>query len=183
MELSAFSGTGVLFGFILMYIIERFSIVHASIEFSEKCELHRVSLMAFAGLLFHSLIDGIAIASGFLVSQSLGLVVTLAVLMHEFPEGLAASALLLATKYTRRKIFLLLLLVALATPVGALLFLIFRTADFLPLALGISAGTFIYIGSADLLPQLHKEKSGKFFFSFLLGISLILLTSLLNMGS
>lgn len=177
MELSGFAGFGLVSGFLIMYVIEHFSIAHASMEF--ECKLHRISLVAFAGLLFHSFIDGIAIASGFLVSYSFGLSMSLAVLLHEFPEGLAASSLLLATRYSKTKIFSLVLAVALATPLGAGAFLIFKSADILPIALGIAAGSFIYIGSADLLPQLHKKKSGKIFFSFMLGIFLILLSSFL----
>lgn len=179
--LSTTAGLGVLLGFLLMHFIEQFSIVHPAVEYSERHRLHRISLMAFIGLLFHSFIDGIAIVSGFEVSISFGLLVTVAVLVHEFPEGLTTSSLLLATKYSKAKIFYLTFLVAIATPIGAIISSYFFNpiSDLvLSIVLGVSAGTFIYIGSTDLLPYIHKSRNIKTFFAFLIGVALILLSSI-----
>lgn len=178
LEISSYAGLGVLAGFLIMYIIEQFNMVHSCVEFSEKCKLHKITEFAFFGLLFHSFLDGVAIAAGFELSLTLGFLVALAVLIHEFPEGLAASSLLLATNYSKRKILIFLSLIAIATPVGAILTNLFLgtvNSLFLSLALGISAGTFIYIGSTDLIPHLHKKMNKKVFFSFLIGVGLILI--------
>jgi len=180
-ELSGYAGLGILSGFLLMHFIEQFSIVHPAVEYSERHRLHRISLMAFIGLLFHSFIDGIAIGSSFEISISFGLLITVAVLLHEFPEGLTTSSLLLATKYPKLKIFSLTFLVAIATPIGAIISsFFFKTISdlFLSIVLGIAAGTFIYIGSTDLLPYIHKSRNIKTFFAFLFGVVLILLSLL-----
>lgn len=181
LSLSTSAGLGILAGFLLMHFVEQISIAHPSVEYSEKHRLHKISLVAFVGLLFHSFVDGIAIGSGFEVSLSFGLIVTIAVLLHEFPEGLTTSSLLLATKYGKTKIFLLMFLVAIATPIGAFITVYFfnNIGDlFISLALGLAAGTFIYIGSTDLLPFIHKERSIKTFSVFLVGVILILISLL-----
>jgi ZIP family zinc transporter/zinc and cadmium transporter len=54
-----------------------------------------VSMSALVGLLMHTFVDGVAVASGLRVSSSLGLLVFIAVLLHKFPEGLAISSLFL----------------------------------------------------------------------------------------
>lgn len=180
--LSPYAGFGLIAGFLLINFLEQFVITEPSLEITEECRLHKVSMAAFAGLLFHSFIDGVAIAAGFGVSAALGTIITAAVIIHSVPDGISASSLLLASKYSssKKKVFSLASLIALAKPFGAMTMLFLITAIdtlFLSVALGISAGTFIYISASGLLPHIHKEKNLKIFLAFVLGIFLVLLGS------
>ena len=62
-----------------------------------------VSVSALVGLLMHTFVDGVAVASGLRVSTGLGALVFIAVLLHKFPEGLAISSLFLAAGAGRRE--------------------------------------------------------------------------------
>lgn len=173
-------GLSVIIGFLLLYLFEQVFAPSRCID--DECKVNRVSLLAWGGLLLHSFIDGIAIVASFKVSQTLGLIVALGVLLHEFPEGLTSGALLILLGYSRKKIFFLIFLVAVATPVGAILSFFsigFFNPDsiipFLSSFLGLAAGTFIYVGVADLLPHSHRIKDLKVTLIFLSGVLLIII--------
>jgi len=89
----------------------------------------------------------------------LGPVVLLAVIVHKMPDSMSISSILLAAGWNRRKVAILNLLFSLTTPIGALLaFLFFRSLapENVAFAIGISAGTFLAIATADILPQVHR---------------------------
>ncbi|MGH6658506.1 MAG: carbamoyl-phosphate synthase large subunit, partial [Sphingomicrobium sp.] len=91
-----------------------------------------------------------------LILPQLGPVVLLAVIIHKMPDSMSISSILLAAGWDRRKISWLNLLFSLTTPVGALIaFLFFRSLspEHVAVAIGISAGTFLAIATADILPQ------------------------------
>ena len=147
-----------LFGIILFYVLEEFVVVHLCKE--NECKTHKLGMMAFAGLFIHSLIDGVAIGLSFDVSRSLGLVTTLAVISHEFPEGLISTSLLTYSKFSKSKILWYSIWVAIATPIGALItFLLVKDfpSSLLGALLGLTAGTFIYVASSDLIPETHEH--------------------------
>ncbi|MFQ6089693.1 MAG: ZIP family metal transporter [Candidatus Methanofastidiosia archaeon] len=148
----------VILGFLLFYLLENTALVHPCKE--EDCPKHNFSEIAIIGLGFHSLLDGIAIGVGFEISTSLGLITTLAVLLHELPEGISAMGLMLHAKVERRRAVIFSLLVALATPLGALgayVFLKDITLQILGILLSLAAGSFIYIAASDLVPETHRE--------------------------
>ena len=80
-----------------------------------------VSMSALIGLLMHTFVDGVAVASGFRVSQGLGALVFVAVVLHKFPEGLAISSLFLASGATRAKAIGAAAALGITTIVGVLL--------------------------------------------------------------
>src|SRR5438034_5775796 len=88
-------------------------------------EVHHVTKMvsfsALAGLMLHTFVDGVAIASGFGVSHALGLLVFLAILLHKLPEGLAISSLFLASGESRRAAFAASGALAVSSVIGAIL--------------------------------------------------------------
>lgn len=129
--------------------------------------------------------DGLAVAAGFGASTSLGLVAAFAVIVHEFPEGLSIAAIALGAGYGRRQAFLLSLVVALATPLGAIVACrgIQGPGDpLLALLLGVSAGSFLYVAATDLLPQLHREQDGSVFALFVVGLGLMILSKAYPLG-
>jgi zinc and cadmium transporter len=104
------------------------------------------------------LLDGLALGAGLMLPQ-LGSVVLLAALIHKMPDSISLSSILLSAGLDHRKVACLSLLFSLTTPIGALLaFLFFRALsyEYIAIAIGISAGTFLAIATADILPQIHR---------------------------
>ena len=108
----------------------------------------------------HNFIDGIAIAAGFLVSPSTGMVVTLAVAAHEIPQEIGDFGLLLRKGMSRQKVILANVLSALATTIAAIVF--FQLGQSyevsLEIVLGLVAGFFIYIAVSDIIPSIHQRE-------------------------
>ena len=149
-------GWPILAGFLLIFVMERFVFVHACEE--RGCDIHQMGIPAFLGISLHSLLDGIALGAG-LILPNLGPVVLLAVIIHKMPDSMSISSILLSVGWERRKVAMLSLLFSLTTPVGALLaYLFFRSLseENVAVAIGISAGTFLAIATADILPQVHR---------------------------
>ena len=149
-------GWPILAGFLLIFVMERFVFVHACEE--HDCDIHQMGIPAFLGISLHSLLDGIALGAGLILPQ-LGPVILLAVIIHKMPDSMSISSILLAAGWDRRKIGMLNLLFSLTTPIGALIaYLFFRSLspENVAVAIGISAGTFLAIATADILPQVHR---------------------------
>ena len=150
-------GYSVMFGFLLIFVLEKFIMVHPCEE--GECDYHKIGIAAYIGIGFHSILDGIAIGAG--TMMNLSFIIILAVTLHKFPAALALSSLLVKGKeYTKKKILLSMFIFALATPVGALVSVfIFQGVDdyVVATALGISAGTFLFISIGDLLPTVYEE--------------------------
>lgn len=163
-------GWAVLGGFLLIFILERFVFVHACEE--RDCDIHQMGIPAFLGISLHSLLDGVALGAGLIIPQ-LGPVVLLAVIIHKMPDGISISSILLSAGWNRRTVGLLNLLFSLTTPVGALIAyfsLSAVAAESVAVAIGISAGTFLAIATADILPQVHRiEERNPMTLVFLLG--------------
>lgn len=166
----------LLVGFGFLYILEQVIVIHTCAE--EECDTHSFGIISALGIGFHSLLDGIVIGVGFEVSFTIGLVTSLAVLLHELPEGIFTLSILLHAGLRLKKAILYTVLVALATPVGALLaFFLIKNVSMTLLGnlLAVAAGTFLYIGASDLIPQTHK-------ISRKANIPLVLLGSLFIIG-
>ncbi|MGQ0535440.1 MAG: ZIP family metal transporter, partial [Methanobacteriota archaeon] len=79
-------------GFFLFYLAEKLVMLHACGE--AECETHTVGTVAVIGLALDNVVDGIGIAVGYLVDPLLGVVITLAVVAPEVPQGIASAELL-----------------------------------------------------------------------------------------
>jgi len=149
-------GWPILVGFLSIFVMERFVFVHACEE--RECDIHHMGIPAFLGISLHSLLDGFALGAGLMLPQ-LGPVVLLAVLIHKMPDSISITSILLSAGWARRKVARLSVLFALTTPIGALLAVLFFRAlsdENIAIAIGISAGTFLAIATADILPQVHR---------------------------
>jgi len=116
---------------------------------------HRGSFGA-ASLSAHSLLDGIAIGIAFQASASVGAVVTMAVLAHDFSDGINTTNIVLKNGGSRQQALRWLLADALAPAAGigaTYLFAIPQGA--LGIALALFGGLFLYIGASDLIPESH----------------------------
>jgi zinc and cadmium transporter len=181
LEISDYSVLFVLLGFVAFYVIEHFVMLHSCQEGS--CENHHIGKVAFLGLTFHSLIDGIIIGLGFEISFGIGVLSTLAVLLHELPEGVASISIMLHSGMKRSKAIRNSIIIAIATPIGAVLsYLFFKNLDanILGSLLALAAGSFIYVAASDLIPEVHKKKNRLSILFFIIGIIFIYFVSYLH---
>lgn len=157
----------VLVGFIFFFLLERF--IHWSHHHghthSDK-ELKPEVPLIVAGDSIHNFVDGVAIAATFMVSVPLGITTALAVAAHEIPQEIADFGLLIHKGVKRWNVFWINLASAGISIVGALLAFFVGSAieGLLPIFLALTAGFFIYIAAADLIPEIHNENRRGFAF-------------------
>ncbi len=120
---------------------------------------HPIGVMNLVGDGFHNFIDGVIIASAYLVDINLGIATTLAVITHEVPQEIGDFGVLIYAGYSKLKALFFNFLSALISLFGALLVLFFNFSleNIALYVLPFAAGGFIYIATSDLLPELKKE--------------------------
>lgn len=142
---------------------------------------HPVAVNNIVGDSFHNFIDGMIIAASYMVSPTLGIATTVAVLLHEIPQEIGDFGILLYAGWSRRKALFYNYLSSLIAVIGAILTIVIgsslvHAADYL---VPFTIGGFIYIAAADLIPELKKEaglgRSGIQLLSLLAGIGLMAL--------
>jgi zinc and cadmium transporter len=111
----------------------------------------------------HNFIDGMIIAASFFVSIPLGILTAIAVAIHEIPQEIGDFAILIKKGLPKKKIIQINLISAAAAMVGAMLVFVLGESvkAMLPMFLALTAGFFIYIATADLIPEIHKEDNQK----------------------
>ncbi len=142
-------------------------------------KVHSFAWLNLFGDAIHNFIDGMIIAAGYIASVQVGIATTLAVVLHEIPQELGDFGILIFGGLSRGKALFFNFLSALTAILGALVVYYFsiRIENVSGFLVPFAAGGFIYIASADLLPELHKERNiQKAFtqlFFFLLGVGII----------
>jgi ZIP family zinc transporter/zinc and cadmium transporter len=111
------------------------------------------------GLIIHTFFDGIAIASGFLVSNRLGWLIFFAVFLHKIPEGFTVSSVMLASGQSRGIAWGASMVLGGSTLAGVLMMALFRHQ--VSAGLPLSAGVTIYVAASDLVPEVNKEPAMK----------------------
>ena len=148
-------------GFVAFLIIETFLVVHsgAEVHYPQRRGAAR-GFVFFWGLFLHSFLDGLIIAVGFATDYQVGLVIAVAVISHELPEGITTFSLLLQN-ISGRKAMALAVAVALATPAGGLIGLTMLPApeSVMGAAMGLVVGSFLYIAATDIVPEIREEKA------------------------
>lgn len=150
----------VLGGMVLFFLLEKAVLWRHCHD--GDCPGHsRAGPLILVGDAFHNFVDGIVIAAAFLVSVPLGVATALAVIAHEVPQELGDFAILLEGGYSRAKALLLNGLSASATIPGALLghFWLAEAREAVPYMLALSAASFLYVATADLIPHLHRKSA------------------------
>jgi zinc transporter ZupT len=147
----------VALGFSVYMLLDRFSLVHGHDEACCENPSHNGKLGASA-LTFHSFLDGFGIGLAFKVSPAIGWVVALAVLTHDFSDGINTVNMILKNKGERKAALKWLLADALAPAVGVLAtsFLTVSGTS-LGLILSVFVGLFLYISASDLIPESHHR--------------------------
>ncbi len=128
-----------------------------------------------AGLCIHSFLDGVAIGTAFHIGFALGVLVGLAVVFHDFSDGLNTVTVMLRAGAKNRPAFYWLLTDAVTPMIGAAsTFILFLSDSVLAILLAFFVGEFLFIGAADLLPEAHeKGTSFRLVFATILGVLLI----------
>ena len=127
------------------------------------CHAHRRGdgMLSAGVLAAHSIMDGMAIGIGWQVAPTVGVAVAVAVIAHDFSDGLNSVGLMLRHRQSRRRAIAMLLLDASGPVVGAAATLAVRIPPFaLMLYLGFFAGSLLYIGLSDLLPAVYSRARG-----------------------
>jgi zinc transporter ZupT len=145
-------------GFLAIFLLEKLTIIHSEKQHDAPGHHHNVGLVGAVGLSFHSFLDGLAIGVGFEAGSEVGFVVLLAVLAHDFADGLNTVTFMLASRNSRFRTLGLLIINALAPVAGALVAML---ADIDPRTLAFQlsffAGFLLYLGASDLLPHVHEK--------------------------
>jgi zinc transporter ZupT len=150
---SSLTSTVIAVGFLIYLVLDRAVLLHGPHE--DKDPLRRGSLGA-GSLSIHSFLDGAGIGLAFQVSAGLGAVVTVAVLTHDFSDGINTVSFILKNKGKRNHALIWLFVDALAPIIGIVFTLFFTIQEStLGLLLALFSGFFLYIGASDLLPESH----------------------------
>ena len=180
-------GLVLLIGFVVMLLLETFGLPHA-VHHDEDKDL--LGLSATIGLIAHAAADGLAVGASVSSSTETGLIVFVAIMLHKGPAAFGLSSFLKHIDIEESKAKMYLILFALSSPLMAILTFFalkdtsFAIDDNIALTLLFSAGTFIYVATVDVLPELHShEHDNDAPISFvLLGAFLVFLTTLLGHG-
>jgi zinc and cadmium transporter len=150
----------ILLGYLIIHFFEHTVTPH--FHFGEETHAdefmhsHR-GFSVLLGLIIHTFFDGIAIASGFLVSNALGWLIFLAVFLHKIPEGFTVSSVMLVSGRSRGTAWGASAMLGAATLAGVLVMALFR--HHVSAGLPLAAGVTIYVAATDLVPEVNKEPS------------------------
>ena len=180
-------GLAILAGFVLMLLLEVFGLPHAVHHDEDK---NLLGLSATIGLIAHAAADGLAVGASVSSSTETGVIVFLAIMLHKGPAAFGLSSFLKHIDIENSKAKLYLFSFALSSPLVAILtFFVFQDTSFasddnIGLALLFSAGTFIYVATVDVLPEVHSHDDNKDspVWFVLLGMFLVFLTTLFSHG-
>jgi ZIP family zinc transporter len=160
-------------GFVTIFLLEKLTIIHSEKTHDSPGHHHHVGFAGAVGLSFHSFLDGLAIGVGFQAGNEVGIVVLIAVLAHDFADGLNTVTFMLATRNSMWRTVSLLLVDAVAPVFGALLA---NVIDIDPIVLAFQlafmAGFLLYLGASDLLPHVHEKPRFALIASTLAGLGL-----------
>jgi ZIP family zinc transporter len=158
-------------GFLLYLLLDRIIFLHAHADDHDDMPGHdhdghgevvgegvakRRGILGAGSLSFHSFLDGVAIGLAFQVSAAIGAIVAVAVLVHDFSDGINTVNLILKNKGQGPRAFRWLIVDAVAPIAGAASTLLFSLPEqALAVILALFSGFFLYIGASDLIPESH----------------------------
>jgi ZIP family zinc transporter/zinc and cadmium transporter len=160
----------VLGGYCLIHLLEHTITPH--FHFGDETHHDLISThtsnSVVAGLAAHSLFDGVAIASGFVLSTWLGWIIFVAILLHKLPEGFTVASVTLASGHSRKAALSSACIVAAATLLGVLVINFFP--GWVRAGLPVAAGVAIYVSATDLVPEVNREPGIRMALVFFAGV-------------
>ena len=168
-------------GFVISFLAERALVLHHRDD-DEHVHAHaQVGALGAAGLSIHSFVDGLGIGIAFGLSTETGLLVFVAVLAHDFADGLNTVGFVLRQSGDRARAIRWLAVDAAAPLAGAIVgSMLSISEDGLGELLAVYAGFFLFMGATDLLPHAHQHPSVKRVALTLVGFGAIFLVSLIG---
>ncbi len=162
-------------GYCGMHLLEHTLVPH--FHFGEETHHHeflslRTTYSVLLGLAMHTFFDGIAIGSGFVISNWLGWVIFLAVFLHKIPEGFTVASVMLAGGRGRQVALASALLLGVMTLLGVLA--INAAPSLVHLGLPLAAGVTIYVAASDLVPEVNREPGICMALVFFAGVAIFL---------
>lgn len=161
----------VLAGYLIIHVFEHTVTPH--FHFGE--ETHHEQFVAahkgfsvLLGLMIHTFFDGIAIASGFIISNRLGWLIFVAIFLHKIPEGFTIASVMLASGRSKKFAWGASVLLGGATLAGVLTMVLLKSQ--VGVGLPLSGGVTIYVAASDLMPEVNREPGGKMAMVVLLGV-------------
>ena len=154
---------GIILGIISMIFCDNF--INKLYKKNNKYNsLLKTGLIVGIGLTIHNLPEGLAIGSGFEVSESLGLSLALAIAIHDFPEGVSMAVPMNKGGYSKKKAVILTAISGITTGIGALIGAIIGGISkiLIGISLAFAAGTMLYIVSCELIPESNRLYKGRF---------------------
>lgn len=153
----------ILFGILSFFVIEKMLHWHHYHYPHSDVNMHPLAVTNLVGDGFHNLIDGIIIASSYMVNFPTGFATTLAVMLHEIPQEIGDFGVLLHAGLSKRKAIFYNFLTALTAILGVLLTYLIsgQVTGLTNFLVPFAAGGFIYIAGSDLIPEIHKEARTK----------------------
>ena len=159
-------------GFFTFYLIEKTIMLHSCGE--RECEIHSIGWLAVSGMAADNIVDGVGIAVAYLTDPAIGLLVAIAVIVHEIPQGMTSATLMKEAGFRWVRIIIVLVIAGLMYPLGAGLSS-FIPASLYSVIIAFVAGVFVYIGASDLLVEAHKRFNAKVIISVMAGAALFLI--------
>lgn len=131
----------------------------------------------------HNFTDGLAIGASYLAGNSIGIVTTITILLHEVPHEIGDFAILIKSGCSKKNAMLLQLTTALGAVAGNVLALLGTSENSSPWILPFTAGGFIYIATVSVIPELLENttklgQSLKEIFALLVGVGMMVLITL-----
>jgi ZIP family zinc transporter len=147
-------------GFLGFFLAERLLVLHHR-DAPEDARAHsHVGALGAGAVAVHTFIDGLGIGLAFSLDTTTGLLVFVAVLAHDFADGLNAVAFVLHQGGSRARAIRWLSIVAVAPMLGAIVGATLNVSeDSLGAILAIYVGFFLFMGGSDLLPHAHEHPS------------------------
>ena len=166
----------IMAGYCAMHLLEH--TINAHFHYGEETHTNEfvskhTSYSVLGGLSVHSLFDGVAIGSGFALSNWLGWLIFLAILLHKAPEGFTIASVMMASGRSRTSAFYSAVTLAAATLVGVLV--IQLVPHWVPYGLPVSAGVALYVAGTDLVPEVNREPGIRMALVFFAGVVIFLL--------
>ncbi len=166
----------VLVGFLLIFFLEKILLAGGKESYDHSHKV--ISITVFLGLSVHSLFEGVGLAVG-AHESTLGSSIFVSVVAHKIPAAFALASLLVLGRMKKKNAWLLLALFSLSAPIGALLFspvLSYAGDSLIRILTGITAGTFLYIATGDLLPEVFHTKDNRWLKLALLIAGIVFMT-------
>jgi zinc transporter ZupT len=171
----------ILLGYCGVHLLEHTLVPH--FHFGEETHHHeflsaKTSYSVLLGLATHTFFDGIAIGSGFVLSNWLGWVIFIAVFLHKIPEGFTVASVMLAGGQGKSTALNSALFLGATTVLGVLVISLMPRLVWIGLPL--SAGVTIYVAATDLVPEVNREPGIRMALVFFAGVLIFFLLRLLG---